>query len=84
MGDTFFLIVDGEAKATKKSAGREETVFEYRNSGDYFGELSLIDEKPQPRKASVIATVDFIHSDTFYSCFNRQKLIQTPLWWWCH
>ena len=51
-GDTFYILLEGEAKATLDAG---ETVMLY-NPGDYFGELALL--KNEPRAANVIATVD--------------------------
>jgi CRP-like cAMP-binding protein len=54
------LIVEGKANATKKDgSGREDVVYQYSNSGDYFGELALMGDQ-KPRQANVVATVDFV------------------------
>jgi len=50
-GADFFLIVEGKARVKK---GRK--TIRTLNSGDYFGEISLIDG--EPRTASVIAETD--------------------------
>ena len=54
MGDRFYIIMEGEAVATKIINGesKPQKVMEYK-SGDYFGELSLI--RNEPRAANVIA-----------------------------
>ncbi|EEH37469.2 cAMP-dependent protein kinase regulatory subunit [Paracoccidioides lutzii Pb01] len=52
-GNTFYLLESGEAEAFKQ--GIEGPVKHYKR-GDYFGELSLLDEKP--RAASVVAKTD--------------------------
>ncbi|SPQ96369.1 Cyclic nucleotide-binding domain-containing protein [Plasmodiophora brassicae] len=53
-GDNFYIIVDGEAVATKVLPGNTEAqeVMRYKR-GDYFGELALLND--QPRAANVIA-----------------------------
>lgn len=50
-GDTFFLLLQGEATVTRDGtpAGR-------MTAGDSFGELALLD--PAPRAATVVATTD--------------------------
>lgn len=55
MGDTFYILEDGTAKATKvlRPGQAPEEVKAYR-SGDYFGELALL--HGEPRAANVIAT----------------------------
>merc|ERR1712070_565564 len=47
-GDAFYIIEDGKAVATKG----DKQVMAY-SSGDYFGELALI--QGQPRAASIVA-----------------------------
>jgi CRP/FNR family transcriptional regulator, cyclic AMP receptor protein len=49
IGDTFYVVLEGEAKVTSKS-GR---VVNRLRPGDFFGEISLLDGGP--RTASVVA-----------------------------
>ena len=58
-GDTFYMIMKGQATATKKNTktGEDEIVFEYEENM-YFGELSLL--KETPRAASIITKVNLI------------------------
>ena len=49
IGDTFYVILEGEAKVTSR-AGR---VVNRLRPGDFFGEISLLDGRP--RTASVVA-----------------------------
>ena len=53
-GNTFFLVLEGEAVARKwnQNSMQEEEVYNY-NEKMYFGELSLL--RDQPRAASIIA-----------------------------
>jgi cAMP-dependent protein kinase regulator len=55
-GDTFFMIIEGEAEALKSNpkSGKEELVFEYKPKM-YFGELALL--RDVPRAASIVAKV---------------------------
>lgn len=53
-GDVFFLIISGQAVATKrlKEGEAAKEVMHYKE-GDYFGEIALL--RDEPRAASVIA-----------------------------
>ncbi|EKX36561.1 hypothetical protein GUITHDRAFT_78810, partial [Guillardia theta CCMP2712] len=50
--DTFFIVYEGEAIATKSAEGAVKEVMKYMK-GDYFGELALL--KHAPRAANVVA-----------------------------
>lgn len=53
-GNTFYIIVEGQALATKTSPDHHEsTKLKEYGPGDYFGELALL--KNEPRAANVIA-----------------------------
>ena len=53
-GEIFYILVEGEAKATLESAP-DASVKDY-GSGDYFGERALL--SGEPRAANVIAVTD--------------------------
>jgi cAMP-dependent protein kinase regulator len=54
-GDTFFIVEEGTAKATKTiHAGQPPQEVKSYHAGDYFGELALL--KNEPRAANVVAT----------------------------
>ena len=53
-GDVFYIIIEGEAVATKvMEEGKEAVEVKSYKSGDYFGELALL--KDEPRAANVLA-----------------------------
>lgn len=55
VGNDFYMIIDGKAKAYKTVDGEERTVMNYE-TGNYFGEIALL--KNEPRAATVIAETD--------------------------
>lgn len=54
-GRDMFLIREGQVKLTKQYAGQERQI-ELLDAGDFFGEMSLLDE--QPREVSAQAVTD--------------------------
>ena len=44
-GDTFYMLCSGTAVATKHGPDGKKTVHEYHKEGDYFGELSLLNNR---------------------------------------
>lgn len=60
-GNVFFILINGEAVATKSIDGAPpKEVMQYKE-GDYFGELALL--KNEPRAANVVAKVSEICND---------------------
>lgn len=54
LGDIFYIIVEGEAEATKTlEPGKAPKVVKQYGKGEYFGELALL--KGDPRAANVVA-----------------------------
>ena len=58
-GETFYIVKTGTVKVTQlqKGASRAETIKEALSSGDYFGEMALLES--QPRMATVTASLGF-------------------------
>jgi CRP/FNR family transcriptional regulator, cyclic AMP receptor protein len=54
-GDSFYVVIDGEAAVRRKS-GRLNRKVATLGPGGWFGELAVLD--PAPRDASVVATKD--------------------------
>ncbi len=55
-GDTFYIVVSGRVKVTLLNEDGKEIVLSILKGGDFFGELSLLDD--EPRSASVLAVED--------------------------
>lgn len=53
-GDVFCLIREGEVKVTMISPEGKEIILSMLGPGDFFGEMSLLDD--EPRSATVVAT----------------------------
>lgn len=57
-GDTFFVLLSGEASVRKKGAAKRSRRIATLGAGSYFGELALLD--PAPRNATVAATTPVV------------------------
>lgn len=55
-GDTFFVLLDGEATVRRKGGAARGRRVASLGPGSWFGELALLD--PAPRNATVAATTD--------------------------
>ena len=55
-GNSFYLLLSGTVNVTKRSSSGEETLLGVFHSGDFFGELELIDNRS--RSAQVVAVTD--------------------------
>ena len=55
-GDSFFMIIEGRIKVTILGDDGREIILTMLGPGDFFGEMSLLDD--EPRSATAIAAVD--------------------------
>ena len=55
-GDSFFMIVDGRIKVTILGDDGREVILSVLSTGDFFGEMALLDN--EPRSATAIAVED--------------------------
>jgi CRP/FNR family cyclic AMP-dependent transcriptional regulator len=77
-----YIILDGEAKVVNTTERGKEILITVHQSGDFFGELSLIDGKTTP--ATVIAMKDsvtaFISKKDFYALlFSQNQVLENML-----
>jgi len=81
-----YMILDGEAKVVQTTGSGKEIIITMHKTGDFFGELSLIDGKTAP--AAVHATRNsitaIISKKDFYALlFNQNKVLESLLKIFC-
>jgi CRP/FNR family cyclic AMP-dependent transcriptional regulator len=86
LGDCFYLIIDGTVRVIKKIDGEDIEEVAVLKSGDYFGEMALIDG--QPRSASVIALetsklLEVKNSQFIKIIMNDDNFARKVLWAFC-
>ncbi len=52
--DAMFVVLSGRVKIYSDSAGRKKKTFAYLTAGDFFGEMSLIDDSPRSASAQAV------------------------------
>ncbi|MDA8098131.1 MAG: Crp/Fnr family transcriptional regulator, partial [Nitrospiraceae bacterium] len=76
-----YIIIHGKVKISRIAKDGKETILSMHGSGDFFGELSLIDGKTTP--ATVLALDDahvaIISKDHFYSLLYTQRKVLEKL-----
>ncbi len=77
-----YIILDGEAKVVQSTDAGKEIIMSVHQSGDFFGELSLIDGKTAP--AAVCATRDSVTAiiskhDFFALLLGQNKVLENLL-----
>jgi CRP-like cAMP-binding protein len=73
-GDAMFLILEGEARVSIRTQGKEDTIA-ILGVGDFFGELALLDSGP--RSADVVANKDCVLLKLGKASFD-QMIEKTP------
>ncbi|UCF39902.1 MAG: Crp/Fnr family transcriptional regulator [Gemmatimonadota bacterium] len=80
-GDALYVVLTGEVKVVLIGEDGREVILSILRSGDFFGEMSLIDD--QPRSAHVIATEDsnllVLRRDEFRQCLEDAPRIALGL-----
>jgi CRP/FNR family cyclic AMP-dependent transcriptional regulator len=81
-----YIMIDGEAKVVQTTSKGKEILVTMHQTGDFFGELSLIDGKTAP--AAVWSTKDsvtaIISKNDFYSLLlNQKKVLENLLRIFC-
>lgn len=73
-GDAMFLLLEGEARVSIRTQGKEDTIT-MLGVGDFFGEMALLDSGP--RSADVVANRDCVLLKLAKSNFDRM-IAETP------
>jgi CRP/FNR family cyclic AMP-dependent transcriptional regulator len=86
LGDCFYLIIDGTVRVIKKLDGDKIEEVAMLKTGDYFGEMSLLDG--EPRSASVIAMetsklLEVKNSQFIKIVMNDDSFARKVLWAFC-
>jgi CRP/FNR family cyclic AMP-dependent transcriptional regulator len=80
-GDALFVVKSGQVKVVLISEDGREVILSVLGEGDFFGEMSLIDD--QPRSAHVIAMEDsrllVLYREDFHRCLERTPRIALGL-----
>jgi CRP/FNR family transcriptional regulator, cyclic AMP receptor protein len=80
-GDFFFMILDGRIKVTILGDDGREVILSLLGSGDFFGEMALLDN--EPRSATAIAVEDTellsLHRNDFQSVLTDNRSITVGL-----
>jgi CRP/FNR family transcriptional regulator, cyclic AMP receptor protein len=59
-GNYMYLVLSGKLKVTKAGAGGKETILAIHRTGDFFGEMSLLDGKTAPATVSAMEDAKII------------------------
>ncbi len=80
-GDALYVVLSGQVKIVLTAEDGREVILSVRSQGDFFGEMSLIDE--EPRSAHVIAMEDssllVLRREDFLRCLREVPEIATGL-----
>jgi len=80
-GDFFFMILEGRIKVTILGDDGREVILSLLGSGDFFGEMALLDN--EPRSATAIAVEDTellsLHRHDFQSVLTDNRSISVGL-----
>ncbi len=80
-GDALYVVVTGEVKVVRIGEDGREVILSILSEGDFFGEMSLIDD--QPRSAHVIAMQDanllVLRREDFQQAFKEMPTIALGL-----
>lgn len=81
IGDRFYLISEGEIEILKKFTEHEERVMRTSQSGEYFGEMALLDDAPRTATVKTTQPTVMLELDraTFEAALQKNPRITTML-----
>jgi phosphoserine phosphatase RsbU/P len=59
----FYVLRHGTVKVTQRLSDTEEIPIALRNSGEFFGEMALVDDSPRSASVSAVTAVDVLEID---------------------
>jgi CRP-like cAMP-binding protein len=65
----FYVLRQGTVKITQRLSDTEELLIGYRNPGEFFGEMALIDNSPRSATVTAVTAVDVLEIDE--TTFNQ-------------
>jgi len=78
---TFYMILDGQVRVTKVINAAEERLLKYLDSGDFFGEMAIIQNAP--RAAKVVTTQETtvleIYKEDFTRFIERSSIVSLAM-----
>jgi CRP/FNR family transcriptional regulator, cyclic AMP receptor protein len=79
-GNYMYLVLSGKVKVSKAGANDKETILAIHRTGDFFGEMSLLDGKTSPATVSAMedAKIISVSGDDFrkYLLHNEKVMLQ--------
>lgn len=82
-GHRMYIVLDGAVQITREIRGVGEEQLAMARKGDYFGELSLLDDSPRSANARVLETatlLSFRKADLEERMFQDSAFAQEILW----
>jgi CRP/FNR family cyclic AMP-dependent transcriptional regulator len=72
---TLYILLSGRAKVQRSDSEGKEVILAVLGSGDFFGEMSLIDEAPRSASVITLESCDFmgINKDSFKSMLMQSS-----------
>lgn len=80
-GSTMFIILKGSVKITRISEDGREVILSILNEGDFFGEMSILDDAPRSANAVTLENSQLlvIHRKDFFQMLNDYPQITINL-----